>query len=229
MQQSDFIWTIVSFTVTLLVFFYLLGDNPLFRLVSYLFVGVTAGYVAVIVIYQLLLPRLVIPLLNGSITEKLLTLIPLALSLLLLTKLSPRLARIGNVSMAYLVGAGAAVILGGAVLGTLIGQGMATVNLFDFRAEASLGRNPIALLVEGVIVLIGVVSTLIYFQFGARSRGDLPPRRAAFVETTAGIGQIFIAITLGALFAGVYFAALTALIDRLNFFKDAVLLILSFF
>ncbi len=229
MQQSDLIWTIVSFAVTLLVFFYLLGDNPLFRLVSYLFVGVTAGYVAVIVIYQLILPRLILPLVAGSLAEKLLTLIPLVLSALLLTKLSPRLARLGNVSMAYLVGAGAAVILGGAILGTLISQGIATVNLFDFRTGAALGRNTIGLLVEGIIVLIGTISTLIYFQFSARSQGDQPPKRPALVETIAKIGQVFIAITLGALFAGVYFAALTALIDRLNFIKDAVLMILSLF
>ncbi len=229
MQSSDLIWTIVSFTITLLIFFYLLGDNPLFRLASYLFVGVTAGYVAVIVIYQLILPRLVMPLVLGSLAERLITLIPLALSVLLLTKLSPRLAPIGNISMAYLVGAGAAVILGGAILGTLIGQGIATVNLFDFKAAAALGRNPVGLLLEGIIVLIGTISTLIYFQFSARSQGDQPPRRAAFVEAIAKIGQIFIAITFGALFAGVYFAALTALIDRLNFIKDAVLMILSFF
>jgi hypothetical protein len=33
----------------------------------------------------------------------------------------------------------------------------------------------------------------------------------------AKIGQVFIAITLGALFAGVYATAITALIERLDF------------
>jgi hypothetical protein len=31
------------------------------------------------------------------------------------------------------------------------------------------------------------------------------------------VGQVFIAITFGVLFAGVFMAAMTALIDRLNF------------
>lgn len=229
MQQADLIWTIVSFLVTLLVFFYLFGDNPLFRLVIYTFVGVTAGYVVVIVVYQLLLPRLVLPLVAGSLEERLLALAPLLLSLLLLTKLSPRLARLGNVSSAYLVGAGAAVILGGAVLGTLIGQSVAAINLFDFKAGVALGRSPAALLAEGLLLLLGTVATLVYFQFSARSQAEGPPRRPALVEAVAGIGQVFIAITLGALFAGVYFAALTALIDRLNFVREAFLTILSFF
>jgi hypothetical protein len=43
-------------------------------------------------------------------------------------------------------------------------------------------------------------------------------RRVGFIEFTALVGSIFLAITLGVLFAGVYTAALTALIERLHFF-----------
>jgi hypothetical protein len=51
-------------------------------------------------------------------------------------KLFPRLTGAGEVPMAYLVGVGAAVIIGGAVLGHDIYSGMATVNLFDFEEGA---------------------------------------------------------------------------------------------
>jgi hypothetical protein len=37
------------------------------------------------------------------------------------------------------------------------------------------------------------------------------------VTTLGWIGQVFIAITLGVLFAGVFAAAMTALIERLSF------------
>ena len=80
MQSMDLIWTLVSFILTLLIFSYLLGDNPLFRVASYLFVGVTAGYVAVVVIYQVILPKLIWPLMEGNLLEKGLTLIPLVLT-----------------------------------------------------------------------------------------------------------------------------------------------------
>jgi len=43
-------------------------------------------------------------------------------------------------------------------------------------------------------------------------------RRFGFIELIAFVGSIFLAITLGVLFAGVYSAALTALIERLHFF-----------
>jgi len=68
-------------------------------------IGVTAGYFAVVIIYQVLIARLVVPLAQGST----LAMIPVLLSGLLLMKLSPRLTSLGNVSMALLVGVGAAV------------------------------------------------------------------------------------------------------------------------
>ena len=69
-------------------------------------------------------------------------------------------------------------------------------------------------MLEGLVILVGAVGTLMYFQFGANTRPDRPPRRAPVVEGLALIGQVFIGITLGALFAGVYAAAITALVER---------------
>ena len=60
-----------------------------------------------------------------------LPLVGLVLGVLLLMKLSPRTARLGNVTIAFLVGVGAAVAVGGAVMGTLIPQTRAAINVFD--------------------------------------------------------------------------------------------------
>jgi hypothetical protein len=230
MQPVDLIWTIVGFILTLLVFSYLFGDNPLFRLVTYLFVGVSAGFAAVMVIYHVIMPRLLFPFLVGPFgLETSLIIVPLILSALLFMKLFPRLASAGEVPMAYLVGVGAAVIIGGAVVGTILTQGIASVNLFDFELGAQLGQNQFMRLLEGSILLVGTIGTLVYFQFSARSRGNQPPQRARIVELMSHIGQIFIAITLGALFAGVFATALTALVDRVSFLRDAIVTIISFF
>ena len=226
MQSMDLIWTLVSFILTLLIFSYLLGDNPLFRVASYLFVGVTTGYVAVVVIYQVILPKLIWPLMEGDLLEKGLTLIPLVLSVFLLTKLSSKLSTLGSIPMAYLVGVGAAVAISGAVMGTLIKQVLASINVFDLQA-AGVNANPVIQFTEGIVMVLGTLTTLAYFQFSARSQPDQTIKRPAFIEGMAQIGQIFIAITLGALFAGVYAASVTALIDRLDFviqvFKDLIL------
>jgi hypothetical protein len=214
----DWIWTLVGFILTLLIFSYLFGDNPLFRLVSYLFVGVTAGYFAVLLVYQVLLPRLIWPLLQGSVGGLVLALPPLILGVLLLTKLSSRIQVAGSIPVAYLVGVGVAVMIGGAIVGTIIGQVRASIHLFPEQSQA----NPLVMLIEGIVLLIGTIGTLVYFQFGASSKLNQPPRRQRLVEMTSNLGQIFLAITLGALFAGVYGAAITALIDRLSFIQDYV-------
>ncbi len=211
--STDIIWTIAAFILTVMVLSYLIGDNPLFRLAVYIFIGVVAGYVTVLVIYQVILPRLIWPLLFGTMEERLLALIPTILGFLLLFKLSPKLGRLGNVPMAYIIGTGAAIIIGGAVYGTIIGQGVAAVSTLQFQpGTGSLGR-----VAEGLIILFGTIATLAYFHFSVRSIPNQPPKRPAIIQSLSGVGQVFIAITLGAVYAGVLLAALSALIDRLQF------------
>ncbi|HEX9013119.1 MAG TPA: hypothetical protein VF813_06375, partial [Anaerolineaceae bacterium] len=150
--------------------------------------------------------------------------VPLALSLLLLTKLIPRLARVGNISMAFLVGVGAAAVIGGAVLGTLIPQGAAAAGQFNVRAAPG---SPGFLLLDALVALVGTIATLFYFYYGTRPLPGSPAgsgdtgesgevsQRSRPVELAAQIGQVFLAITLGAVFAGVFSSALAALIERL--------------
>ena len=216
----DIIWALVGFVVTLLVFSYILGDNPLFRVAAYIFVGVSAAYAALLVIYQVLLPRLVQPLFQGSY----LLIIPLLLGVLLIAKLFPRFSTVGSLSMAYLVGAAAGVAVGGALLTTLLGQMQGAINEFDLASAArQQGNTPVMQIVEGIFLLVGTVTTLAYFQFGARKRPDQSPRRHPWIDSLAQIGQVFIAITLGALFAGVFSAALAALVERLDFIIQFIL------
>lgn len=214
--DSEIIWTLVSFFLTLLVFSYLLGDNPLFRFVSALLIGVTAGYFAVVIIYQVIIARLIVPLAQGST----LAMIPVLLSGLLLMKLSPRLTSLGNISMALLVGVGAAVAVGGAVLGTLFGQVQGALTFFE-SGEGDV-TSPILRIAEGIFFLAGTLATLAYFNFSAREKRKREPGRGDLAAIFASIGQIFIAITLGAVFAGVLSAAFTALVERADFIVSTI-------
>jgi ABC-type cobalamin transport system permease subunit len=191
---------------------YLVGDNPLFRLAVYVFVGVSAGYAGAVAWYQVLWPKLFQPLVSGGTTERLLSIIPLLLGILLLAKLSPRSARLGNPAMAYLVGVAAAVAVGGAVLGTLFPQVEASTRLLDVSGASSVPER----LFEGSIVLAGTITSLVYFHFGAKNT-PAGVRRGTLVELLGLVGQVFIAFAFGALFAGVYAAAMTALIERVSF------------
>lgn len=210
----DLVGTLLGFALTLMVFGYLLGDNPLFRIAIYLFVGVSAGYTAVMVAYNILWPQLFLPLLTGNDAQRTILLVPLLLGVLLLFKTSSRFAPLGNMPLAYLVGVGAATVVGGALLGTLLPQAGATIDLFDRQTGPGLEFGQ---LLVSVFTLIGTLATVIYFQFGSRLSTARPSSSNVVVQSIVWVGRFFIAVTLGALFAGVYLAALAALVERLEF------------
>lgn len=215
--NTDLTWTIVSLVLTLCVFSYLLGDNILFRIASAILVGCSAGYVAVLVIYQVILPKLAVPMAQGSYLE----IVPFFLSGLLLTKLSPKLSRFGNISMAYLVGAGAAIAIGGALLGTLATQVTGAIEAFRVTDGSGSGLS-LSLVLESTFFVLGTISSLVYFTFSAKSKTGKPADRSPLVNLFAWIGQFFISITLGAVFAGVLTSTITALIERMDFIITTV-------
>jgi len=207
----ELISALIGLILTLMIFSYLIGDSPLFRIAVYIFVGVSSGYAATVVWYQVLIPKLFEPLLTNDPNQLLLTIIPLILCISLLAKLAPRISWIGNFAMAALVGVGAAATVGGALLGTLIPQAQASMDAFDLSSA-----NAFTKLFEGVVMLAGTVFTLASFHFSAGRAADGTPKRNRILEIIAWVGRLFIAVTLGVMFAGVYMAALTAMIERLS-------------
>jgi hypothetical protein len=207
---------LVGFILTLMIFSYMLGDNFMFRLAVHIFIGVAAGYILMVVWNSVIWMHLVDPLRTGEPVEALLALVPLALSAaLLLGKANNRLAWLRRPVLAFLVGVGAATAVGGAVLGTLFPQVSAATNLLSLKAIDTQGISRGEGLLNGLVILVGTVSTLAYFQFGVRNVAG-QSQRPAWLQVTAWVGQFFIAIALGSIFAGVYAAALTALVERLN-------------
>jgi len=207
-MSIELISGLVGLVLTLMIFSYLIGDNPLFRSAVYIFIGVSAGYAAVAVWHYVLMPKLFAPLASADSNQILFLIVPLVLSVSLLAKLSPRISWLGSFAMAMLVGVGAATALSGAVIGTLIPQSKAAMDAFISPSFLQL--------IEGGVILLGTALTLIYFQFSAKRAPDGSVKRNVLVEILAWGGRVFIAITFGVLFAGVYMAALTAMLERLS-------------
>ncbi|NOH01266.1 MAG: hypothetical protein HND47_04480 [Chloroflexi bacterium] len=225
----DLISGVLSFLFTILILSYLIGDNPLFRIAVYVFVGAASGYVASVIFWQVLKPRLfdtlISAVLRGSLVEQVLIFLPLIGAALVILKIFPGMTGFARLSMAFLVGAGAAVTLGGALLGTLLPQVQATINIFDPQAAAARNIGAMEVLGNGMVILVGTVTSLAYFHFGAQPKTDGSVRRFGLIEIIAWIGRIFIGITLGAVFAGVYAAALTALIERFSSLVNFIVLL----
>ena len=101
------------------------------------------------------------------------------------------------------------------MLGTLLPQARAAIDAFDFRS-ATTGAQALGGLFSATVMLAGTTVTLASFHFSASRAPDGTIKRNRIFEMIAWVGRIFIAITLGVLFTGVYMAALTAMIERLS-------------
>jgi hypothetical protein len=205
MNQSDILWTIISLIFTLMIFSYILGDNFLFRIATYIFVGVSSAYVAVLLLQSIIIPKLLMPFLSGNINTILFTIVPLLLSGMLIFKLFPKTNRLGTLPMAIIVGAGVGVMLTGSILGTLIPQ---TTSTFNFASSGWF---------TGFILLIGTVTTLLYFQFTTKKQIQAIEQKQNFMFYLNQVGGGFIAIALGSIFAGIILSAILALITRFTF------------
>ena len=201
--------TIIAFILTLMVFSYIFGDNGLFRLATHIFIGVAAGYALVVVIYNIIIPAVLNP------SDELVRVgPPLILGVWLLFKTTPRLSRLGNPVVAYLVGVGSAAAISGALLGTIF-------PLVDQSTRELTGTGLWNTIVNGSIILVGTITTLVYFHYGARPTASGATKRPFWIEIISSwIGQWFIAITLGAIFAGIYLAVLPVFIERLRSIWD---------
>lgn len=208
MTTADTIGMVLAFFLTLLVLLYVFDDNAPFRLAIHIFIGVAAGYAGAVAVTDALIPRL-------AALRGVSFLIAIVIILLILLKLSPRTAPLGNPVSGFLVGVGAAIAVGGAIQGTLLPQAASAGGFF------SQG------LVQGSLTLIGTVTTLAHFHFSAIRAPNQIPQRNPAMRIISAIGQGFIAVTFGVIFAGVYSAALTALIERAKFILDFIAMLLG--
>ncbi len=226
MSLPELVWGVVGLVLTVMVLSYLIGDNIFFRLAANLFVGVTAGFLTVLIATQVLWPYLIEPLIFGSPSQRLWTLIPLALSLLLVISQFPKMTRFGRIPMAFLAGLTAAIVIGGAVFGTMIPQMRAVVLGFDPAGWYAAPGRPWMRILEAGLMLVGVIGTLSYFHFGRRtqigpsSTGESRPR---LLEAMSKVGKVFIGISLGAVFAGIFSSALLAMIDRILYIGEWII------
>jgi len=197
--------------LTLAVFTYLVGDNPIYQLALHLLIGTTLGYAALVAVTTVLGPRLIAPLLTDPAANWDLV-VPLTLGLLLLLRARPKTARLADVPLAFLVGVGSAVALGGALFGTLGPQLAATVVSLS-PADAG-GWGPAA---NRILLVVGTVAALVVFTFSAGRRTRAERLRSALVRLWTLPGRWVLMITFGALFADAAVGRLSSLIGRLQF------------
>lgn len=184
--------------VTIGVWAYLVGERRFFRLAQHLLAGLATGYLVLLAVREVLVPRLLQPMVSDPGANALLW--P-ALALTVAMAGARWLPRpVVAIPVAVLVAGTAAFALGGAVAGTLLPQ-MA-------GAVLAPGLAPGAVL-NGIIGLLITVLVLLAFLHGA-------PRRRVLVGA-AGAGRWLLLAGIGGWLGFLLVSRLTLLIDRVGF------------
>lgn len=214
MINSELVAGVLGLLLTIMVFSYLAGDKFFFRLAMNLLIGVGAGYAAALIIQLVIIPHLVKPLLTGSGNVFYLSLAMCAFIALLLTAFFGRFRQVARLPLAFLIGLIAAVSIFGLARGSLAPQLLAIVNRFSPELLYKESLPDWLALVKAAAMLIGVIAVLLYFDHRV-GRGQANSNLPLLSENTIGVGRIFIGISFGAIFAGVFATALVALLGRI--------------
>jgi hypothetical protein len=198
LSGADTLTTWVAALLTLVVLGGLLGERRAFGWSQHLLAGLATGLAAVLVIRELIVPRVLEPLLADPAARGDLW---IGLGLVVTTAAAPWIPRaVAAVPISILVGSLAAFALGGAVVGTLLPQIAAAVARPEDGALATIVTVGSAAIT--VLVLVG-------FLHGA-PRGRL-------VGGAAATGRWMMLVGLGGWLGYLILSRLVLLIDRLMF------------
>jgi hypothetical protein len=209
---------IVAALLTVMVFSYLLGANPLWRIAQSLLVGVSVGYVSLVVLTQVVAPqvaRVIEPPEGAAPTDRWLAAVPVALGVLLLLRVAYPGAWPASFGLNLVVVVGASLALGGALAGVVVPQALDTMRLLSVGNLDAAGT---AALVGNVVLVIGVVCALAYFAFGAKADGT----RFAPVRQMSMVGRWVLVLAFGAILGSLVTTFYAALIERLAFLVNFV-------
>jgi hypothetical protein len=190
--------TWIAAIATLAVWSYLVGARRIFVLMQYLLAGLATGYLVLLAIRDVLIPRLAVPLVEHP-GDHLLLLPALALvGILIGASWLPRraIAPVG----AILVGGIAAFALGGAVVGTILPQIAAALPATG-AASPDLVGELISLAITSLVLLA--------FLHGA-PRGTLTTRAAS-------VGRWLLVGGIGGWLGFLVVSRLSLLVDRIGF------------
>ena len=193
------VWCIVLLTLS--IFSYLYGDNPFYKAAEHIFVGVSAGYIFTITLWDTIWPNLfgrLIPNYVGAGFEFDITYIfPFILGIFMLFRLSKKYDWLSRISIAYIVGMMAGLKFYVFLNSNLLTQiKSSTVNLSGTYYS----------IINEVIILIGVISGLVYFFFSKEHTG--------IIGKVSRIGVYFLMIKFGASFGFAVMGRISLLIGR---------------
>src|ERR1041385_3447449 len=183
----DGFWIWVAAFLTLGAFSFLYKDNPFYKLTEHIFVGIAAGYYAALEYNTVIKPNLFLPIQRwftanppaGSGVAGIARptglefpfyVIALVLCVMMVLRLAPRIGWISRWPLSAMVGIYAGLGAIGALQGDFFPQLHASV--VSLKPTAPGGAGMLELL-SNVLILIGVVTTLVFFYYSVEHKGGV--------------------------------------------------------
>jgi len=183
------------------LFSFLYRDNAFYKLSEHIFAGLSAGYYVGLIWHSVIIQQLVDPMFrNGEWT----LIFPGFLGILMFARLSKNYSWISRTSLAFVMGSTAGIYLISNLHGFVLKQTAASMVSITGKGEGGFAATVLA-----VIVVVGVITTLIYFYFSKEHKG--------FLGGAAKIGIWFIMIAFGAHFGYTVMGRISLLIGRVQF------------
>lgn len=197
MSHDPWIW--FAALLTLCTFSFLWRDNPLYKFAEHLFVGVSVGYTISILYWNAFMPRVWEPIVTN---HQYYILLPTILGLLAFAVFFKRSSWLIRYPIAFYMGATCGISVPRSFQGYIFEHMRGTINAI------SLGQ-PNLILISNIIMVLGVITTLIYFYFSVEHKG--------VIGKVANVGIWYIMLAFGAGFGYTVMARVSLLIGRLQF------------
>ena len=191
MQISTNLGKWIAAIATIGIMSFAFKDNPLYKLVENVYVGVSAGH-ALVLGWMNIRDQGIEPLTTKGNWQ---VLIPMVLGVMLYTRYSKKIAWLSRFPLAILVGIGTGLAIRGTVGSQIVSQIKSTI----------LPLNGI----NNVLIVLGTLGVLAYFFFSVEHRGPL--------KHVSSFGRYMMMVSFGAAFGSTVMGRMALFIGRLHF------------
>lgn len=178
MTWETFLWTTLGAFLTLCTFSFLYRDNPFYKFAEHLVVGVSAGFFALVLWHQILIPNLFSRLSDGDWyflwlnSSQLWYLIPALLGIMMWTRFSRKYSWISRWPIALYMGIAAGMAVPREMHARVIEQmHSAMLGIIDWNNFFGNSFFDTASGIASIIIFIGTLSVLFYFYFSKEHTG----------------------------------------------------------
>ncbi|MBU1701510.1 MAG: hypothetical protein KJ970_17865 [Candidatus Eisenbacteria bacterium] len=202
---ADLAWQGVAALLTLAVFSFLFGDNPIYKFAERLWVGIATGYWTMLLYHQGLHDKVILPIFQQHHWYYI---IPVLMGILMWFRLSPKHGYLSRYALGFYVG-----------ISTGIYIPLAMKTAVFLQVEGTISQPPPGLWASicFFLSLVGIICSLIYFFFSK-------PHTGLFgVLSKTGIYTLMIGF--GAGFGLTVMGRVALLVQRVIFLRDYVVLL----